>query len=401
MNVLFLTLVDFKSISDRNLYSDLLRELVKNGHHVTVVSPFERDGVQRTRVEKDELGSVIKVEIDHYQKSNVIQKGLSIITVSSKINRALKQYLGDQPVDLVLYSTPPITLVNTVKYLKKKTKAHTYLLLKDIFPQNAVDLKMMSSTGLMHRYFRYLESQLYNLSDFIGCMSEANRTYVLEHNPEIPSHRVEVCPNSIEPSLYPRVYLSRSDFDLPEDKTIFLYGGNLGKPQGIDFLIKTFNVVMQKDWAYFLIVGSGTEAHRIVEFIDRAKPSNIRYQPTMITHDYEQLTRCCDVGLIYLDSRFTIPNFPSRLLSYLDASLPVFAVTDHSTDLGSIVESNGFGVWSPSDDVEGFEAKLDRFHDEEVRKAMGKKGNQFLLQEYTVEKSYQTILSHWEGKTNV
>ena len=30
----------------------------------------------------------------------------------------------------------------------------------------------------------------------------------------------------------------RKKYKLPIDKTIFIYGGNLGKPQGIDFLVK-------------------------------------------------------------------------------------------------------------------------------------------------------------------
>ena len=73
-----------------------------------------------------------------------------------------------------------------------------YLLLKDIFPQNAVDLGMFSKGGLLYRMFRKKEERLYQLSDYIGCMSPANVDYILRHNREVDIHRVEVCPNSIE-----------------------------------------------------------------------------------------------------------------------------------------------------------------------------------------------------------
>ena len=401
MKVLFITLVDFKSIGDRNLYSDLLREFVKHGHEVTVVSPFERNGRLKTHVIKDEYGTVIKVEIDPYQKSNVFKKGISIITVSRRINRALSQHLKNQSIDLVLYSTPPITIVHTVEFIKRKFHAHSYLLLKDIFPQNAVDMEMIRAKGFIHNYFRELEKELYAVSDFIGCMSTANVDYLLSNNPKIKSSKVEVCPNSIEPFSKPNLSLKRSDFDLPEDKVIFVYGGNLGKPQGIDFLVKTLDIVQRNEWAYFLIIGSGTESKRIEEYIQQKKPNNVRYLSTLPSEKYDQVLRLCDVGLIYLDFRFTIPNFPSRLLSYMNASLPIMAVTDWATDIRTVIESNGFGVWTPSDDLVMFEECLHRFFDRSTREKMGQASNQYFLCEYTTAKSYQTIMSHWEGEKHV
>lgn len=42
MNILFLTLIDFNTLDERNIYTDLLREFYKNGHKIYVVSPVER-----------------------------------------------------------------------------------------------------------------------------------------------------------------------------------------------------------------------------------------------------------------------------------------------------------------------------------------------------------------------
>ena len=64
--------------------------------------------------------------------------------------RSLKKYYGDVKFDLILYSTPPITFNKVISYAKETSgnKATTYLMLKDIFPQNAVDLGLMKTTGL-------------------------------------------------------------------------------------------------------------------------------------------------------------------------------------------------------------------------------------------------------------
>lgn len=57
---------------------------------------------------------------------------------------------------------------------------------------------MFSKRSLIYRLFRKKEEVLYQISDFIGCMSPANVDYVLTHNPEIKADRVEICPNSIK-----------------------------------------------------------------------------------------------------------------------------------------------------------------------------------------------------------
>jgi len=72
----------------------------------------------------------------------------------------------------MLYSTPPITFPNVIDYLKRHNpQAMSYLLLKDIFPQNAVDLGMMTKTGvkgLLYKFFRNKEKKLYAVSEYIG-----------------------------------------------------------------------------------------------------------------------------------------------------------------------------------------------------------------------------------------
>jgi hypothetical protein len=59
-------------------------------------------------------------------------------------------------------------------------------------------------------------------------------------------------------------------------------------------------------------------------------------------NDYDKLLAACDVGLIFLNKNFTIPNYPSRLLSYLEMKIPVIAATDPNSDIGLDIERNNF-----------------------------------------------------------
>lgn len=401
MNVLFLTLLDFKTIEEKSIYTDLIREFIKKQHKVYIISPTEKRKQQVTRLITKDNYTILKLQIGNIQKTNILEKGMSTITLESKFKKSIKKYFSNIKFDLVIYSTPPITLQSAVEYVKKRDNAISYLLLKDIFPQNAVDLGMMTKKGLkglIYTYFNSKEKKLYNISDYIGCMSQANVDFLLNNNPEIPPDIVEICPNSIEPLNIIRnekkIVDIKKKYGIPHDKTIFIYGGNLGKPQGIDFLMECLKRTKSNDQIYFVIVGSGTEFMRLSKFFENEKLNNAQLISQLQKEDYEDLVSSCDVGLIFLDKNFTIPNFPSRLLSYMQASMPVLAATDLNTDIGLTIEKGEFGYWCESNNVEEFNKKIKLLCDYETRKIMGEKSRKYLEDNFTVKHSYEIIMRH-------
>ena len=402
MHLIFLTMSNLQGIAEPGIYTDLMRKFRNEGHQITVVTPRERRLGEPTSLKEVDGVQILGVRTLNLQKTNVIEKGLGQVLVESQFKKAIKRHLGDVKVDLILYSTPPITLMGVVKYLKKKNpQAMTYLLLKDIFPQNAVDIGMMSKTGVkgfLYKHFRKQEKQLYQISDHIGCMSPANVEYVLKHNPEIAPERVEVAPNSYE--VQEPMVLSeeqrnviRQKYNLPIDRPVFVYGGNLGKPQGIPFLIQCLDANASRQDCHFLVVGNGTEYARMEAWYKEKKSQSVSLYARLPKEDYDQLVRACDVGLIFLDYRFTIPNYPSRLLPYLMEKKPIIAATDPNCDTGSIAEANGYGFWCPSNNVSAFTECVDKMLKSD-RTKMGEAGYRFYLENYTVEHTYKAVIKH-------
>mgnify|MGYP003290180471 CR=1 FL=1 len=236
---------------------------------------------------------------------------------------------------------------------------------------------------------------MYALSDRIGCMSQANVEYLLKHNPEIDPAKVEVCPNAIavrDMSVDACVRAElREKYDIPQDKKVFIYGGNLGRPQGIPFLIQCLETQKANQNAYFLIVGDGTEYKKLEAWFTEAKPTNAKLLKRLPKEDYDRMVGACDVGMIFLDHRFTIPNFPSRLLSYLQAKLPVLCCTDPNTDIGKVCVEGGFGFACESNDPTGFDAQI-RMALEADLPQMGEAGFDYLNQHYTAEKACNIVL---------
>ena len=397
MNVLFLTLLAFDSIQERTIYTDLLREFVKNGHQVYAISPVEKRQNQKTYIIKEENAKILRLQIGNTQKTNIIEKGISTVMIEPTFKKAIREYFSDVKFDLVLYSTPPITLVSAIEYVKKRDGAKTYLLLKDIFPQNAVDIGIMSKSGLkglLYKHFRKQEKKLYRISDRIGCMSQANVDYVLKHNPEVDPGIIEVCPNSIDvidKSIDEETRREiRTKYDIPLNKKVFVYGGNLGKPQGIPFLIECLRKCQDINDAYFLIVGDGTEYHMLSDYVEKEKPKHVKLMKRLPKEDYDSMVGACDVGLIFLDHRFTIPNFPSRLLAYMQAKLPVLAVTDPNTDIGKVIVQGGFGWWCESNDADEVMKTVELVESQDLSQLKVEAYN-YLLEKYSTRQSYKMI----------
>ena len=397
MNILLLTTGRMDDIEQHSIYPDLLRCFRDHGHTVYTASTYEKRVGKETSYFETNGVYMLHIKIGNLTKTGLIEKGLTTISIEGVFKKAIKKYLSNVKFDLILYSTPPITLCKAIEYVKKRDRAKTYLLLKDIFPQNAVDLGMMKTTGvkgLLYRYFRNKEKKLYAISDHIGCMSPANVEYVLKHNPEVDAKRVEVCPNCIEVvdksvDAETRKQI-RKKYQIPDEKMVFVYGGNLGKPQGIDFLIDCLRSQKNNQVAFFLIIGDGTEYGKLKAFTESEPQENVCLMQRLPKEDYDTLVGACDVGMIFLDHRFTIPNFPSRLLSYMQAKTPVLACTDPNTDIGKVITEGGFGWWCESDNAGVFSELVQKVPQADLNE-MKTNETKYLMENYTADIVYKTI----------
>lgn len=400
VNILFLTLV-WPEDNEHNIYTDLMEEFRDANHSVYVVAARERRVGKPSEYSMENGIRILRVKCGNMQKTNPIEKGISSFLLGYQMLVAIKKHYFNIRFNLIIYSTPPITLAGAIETLKKKHGAKTYLLLKDIWPQGPVDMGVIKKGGLVWYYFRQKEKHIYKISDYIGCMSPANVQYVLEHNKDVAPEKIEECPNSIKPGELNSFVNSKDikkKFGIPGDAVVFLFGGNLGKPQGINYLIDAAIQLLNKVNIFFVIVGSGSEYLSIKKRIKEKNCTNMLIIERLPKLEYEELCKACDVGLILLDRNFTIPNFPSRLLTYLDIGLPVLCATDVVCDMGDIVEEWSCGIKTLHGDINNFIDAIKRLAaDKRLRESMSINACILLEKKYTAKQSYEIIIRHFEG----
>lgn len=400
MRVLYISITPIVDINVRGIYTDLLREFIKNGHQLTVFSPQPKTNALNAA---NEDLNIQYINVGSLTKVHPVRKIINYQLFSLKSILRFNKLANEQKFDLVLYSTPPIQLKAFLKRIKSSSNAFFYLMLKDIFPQNAVDLGMIphSKLSVLLRYYYSMERELYQLSDTIGCMSQANVDFLIDRHPTT-INKLEILPNASDTSSIPSFNSNRQHllgkYKIPTNKTISIFGGNLGKPQGIDYIISVLELNETIKDSHIVIVGNGTEFNKLNEFFQSRTPQNSTLIKELSKIEFDELLFHCEIGLLFLDYRFTIPNFPSRILSYFEFAKPVLAATDEITDIRDLLTNESLGVWVPSNNPAMFIQELTNLiNDENRRLSMGLKARKYLEKYWTSAIAYDIIVSNLEG----
>lgn len=386
-----------------NLNVDLVDEFLANGHQVDVVTPVERRHAKRLDIRRYESLQVIRFPCLNFRgKVNLLEKGLATLSLGYQYRHALTRYLKNADYDVAIYTTLPTTYAPALRKLKKRSGTFCYLLQKDFFPQSAVDLGLLRKGSLAYRLFRRIEKGLYRESDAIGVMSAKNAEYILREESGLAADVVEVCPNSIKPTDVAIVEEAktgrdnvRARYGIPRDAVVYIYGGNISRAQGIDFIIAIVQAFNQCPDSYLLFVGGGNEAVRLKAAVAEVDNPNVGFLDHMGKMEFDVLLAACDVGLVFLDPRFTIANIPSRTLAHLNMSQPIIAATDEFTDFRGIVESAPLGLWGSSRDLDAFLNNVNTLtRDAELRRTLGHDGRQYLENECNVKLAHDIIVAH-------
>lgn len=378
-----------------NIYTDLAEALKQEGYRVTVVITEESRKIEKTQIFNENDISVLRVRVGNLYNIGLIEKGITFLKSGFLVKKAISQYLENEEIDLILFMSQPVTLAKTVKWAMKKFKCPSYLMMKDIFPQNGVDIGIISKKSPIYWYFRHQEKKLYQTATTIGCMSERNKKYLLEHNPYLTEDKLEIFPNTqkVEELKEKNLdYPLRQKYHIPTDTVLAVYGGNLGRPQGVEFFMEVLESYKNRKDVNFLILARGTEKDKLYKHIDDNKIENVYKFDLMPREDYQAILQECDIGLIFLDKRFTIPNYPSKVLPYFNLAIPVMAALDMNNDFKDMLEETQSGFWAEAGNITEYITHFDELiHNKKLREKMGKQGRKCIEERFSVKESVKII----------
>lgn len=390
---LLLVIDDYLPNSTRvtaKMMHELALELQRLGHEVYVLTPG--DSTQTTALVKDRLDGiqVWRFRSGPLKDISRVQRLVNESLLSLRGWRGINSELEQLSIDGIVYSSPSIFFGRLIAKLKRYFSCKSYLILRDLFPQWALDEGMISPGSPITRYLQYFERQNYAAADQIGLMSEKNIEVFQQLQPSL--NNLQVLRNwvSVPPQLTKAPYW-RKQLGL-ENKVIFLYGGNIGKAQDMPNLLRLADALKELEGAHFVFVGQGESYPEVEQFIDERGLTNTTLMPSISQDDFKDLLLEVDIGLFSLAKTHTAHNFPGKILGYIANNLPILGSVNSGNDLMTLVNEHqaGFVFENPNDHAL-HDGAQQLAQSESLRKVQGNNARRLLDSHFSVQSAAEKI----------
>lgn len=331
---------------------DLSREFAHQGHDITVIIPSA--GLSTPWVIENFAGvQVLRVKAMQTRDTNYVWRTLAELALSHFVRKGLlASPLRDVEWDAIVWYSPTIFFGRAAGWLKKRSACPSYLIIRDIFPEWAVDLGLMGR-GAVYRFFKYFERLQYEAADTIGVQSSAGLPYFAYWAAGRPGRRLEVLQNWLAPAENVGCSIDISQTHLA-GRQIFVYAGNMGAAQAMDMVLNLAERLKLRADVGFLFVGRGSDVPRLRAIANEKKLLNVLFHDEIDPTEVPGLLAQCHVGLVMLDPRHKTHNVPGKFITYMQAGLPVLARINAGNDLIELIKEEGVGRAYVGESVNAF-----------------------------------------------
>lgn len=319
---------------------DLTREFARQGHSLCVLLPAA-DQREPWTLEEFDGAQVLRLKAPRTKDIGYVQRTLAELAMPFAMLRNLrKSPLAMERWDGVVWYAPSIFHGPLVRVLKKSSGCKSYLIIRDIFPEWAVDMGLMGR-GLPYRFFDAVARYQYSVADVIGVQTPGNRGYFASWVTQ-PGRQLDVLQNWLDKPAEIRCSVRVQDTSLAGRK-VFVYAGNMGVAQGMDILLDLAQKMLSRPDVGFLFVGRGSDAGRLKAAAELRVLNNVLFFDEINPDEIPDLYAQCDAGIVALDPRHKSHNIPGKFLTYMQSGLPVLANINAGNDLAQIIRDDGVG----------------------------------------------------------
>ena len=327
---------------------DLSREFARQGHALTVLLPSPDQEAPWSREDFDGV-QVLRLKAPRTKDIGYVRRTLGELLMPLTMLRNLrKSPLADERWGGVIWYAPSIFHGPLASALKKRSGCKGYLIIRDIFPEWAVDMGLMGR-GLPYRFFDAVARYQYSVADVIGVQTPGNRGY-FDQWQQRPDRTLEVLQNWLGKPAQARCPIRVNETALAGRK-VFVYAGNMGVAQGMDILLELAGKLRHRTDVGFLFVGRGSDSVRLKSSAKDRKLDNVLFYDEIHPDEIPDLYAQCNAGIVALDPRHKSHNIPGKFLTYMQSGLPVLANVNAGNDLAQMIRDEQVGQVCESNQV--------------------------------------------------
>lgn len=338
---------------------DLTKELLKQGHYVSVVTPDDSIS-EKVLVKSSKNLSIYRFKSGKLTDTSFIKRTINEFIIPFKIIYIIfLKSINLTNHNGIIWWSPSIFLSPLILFLKIINSCPDYLILRDLFPRWARDLNLIRSK-LVYQFFNFFFILQFVVADVVGIQSKGNKKFIPD-NIFLKKINIKLLKNWYTPN-FKNV---RTKIDLKktvlQSKKVFVYAGNIGLAQNIKKIIYLAEKIQYDTDIGFLFIGRGSQYKFFKNFVKKRNIGNVLFHKEIPNNQLEDLYKKCFAGLVVLDNRHNTHNIPGKLLSYLHYGLPVFALLNKEHDLIKFINENKVGYATDNYEINSLINEIKKF----------------------------------------
>ena len=336
------TVVTDRLYPDENSTSYFITEITlaisnANKGNINVVCAKNLDGYDELPFLKNKITRLNDSKLD---KNNYFSRIIRVLILAFKLSWYTLFSIKKKD-KLFTYTLEPLILL--IAIIRKFKKFEYILLVYDVFPENLIAANLLKRKSLIYKIVKKIFDWAYNQTDHLIVIGRDMH--------EIIEKKTK---NSIPISLITNwcdtdniIVQSKNDNQIIKDlklekKVVFSFVGNLGRVQGIDFLLEVSLLVKNPNFI-LLFIGNGALVPKIKRHIKNHKKKNVIYAGQFPSSKNNLILNACDVAIVSLNKSMYGLGVPSRFYNNLAAMKPIFYIGDSKSEIGRVVKENNIG----------------------------------------------------------
>lgn len=381
-------------VSTAYLYADLVSELRKAGHEITVLTSTPHyNEVKEALVSqplKKRRGGLFYtskydgVDVYHipmYKSKSTIKRIFGFVKfhlLSIGLGLSLKKF------DVVLSPSPPLT-IGVVAFIVAKLKGGKAVYnVQEIYPDFIINQGIIKN-GFVIKVLKSLEKFVYENSAAVVTIDDKFSDLI---RPRFNSkEKLFVIPNFVDTALYTpgnkqNIFSTRHELD---GKFVVAYAGNIGFAQNWEPILYAAQKLSHLP-VHFLIVGDGVRQAWLKSEIERLRLRNILllgYQPRELM---PMINASADIHTIVMSADMDNDGFPSKIYTIMSSAKPALVSTGSDSPLSNLLKKANYHRRIPLNDNDQYtSAVLKAYEERALLQAEGIAGRRFIEDNFSKE----------------
>ena len=336
------------------------KELVRRGHHVTVITGNSESKHEPGRFDRDGI-DVIYINNFYNNSQTKVQKLWSFVKF---IFQAIYTGSKEKNVDLVYATSTPLT-IGAVALALRFIKGWRYVFeVRDLWPEFPIQVGAVKNPVLIW-LLRKFEKRIYKRSEHVVALSPGMQEGVVKAG--TPIEKTTMIPNMSKPDIFHPHEVNNEvvkRFNLDLSKFNVIHFGMLAVANGLEYIVNAALELKKRgdESINFVFMGEGAMEPELKKFCKDNDLRNVQFLGNHPVGVVAEVTNCCNASITsFKNLPILATNSPNKLFDSLSAGKPIIVNSAGWTK--EMVEQQNCGFYVNVEKPEELAEKLLEYKD--------------------------------------